>query len=266
MYRVEHLTFVSNTESQFAAWLDYPWHILYSALRSMACQDWQREHLCPFCRTAHRNSGGTHDAWAYFNGCLSHLSIAPMCIGSFMLGDTLNGRGNPMTPPVIKLLKRLSPKQEAREWMPAITIIYMAPGGHRQWPMSITALLDCLSWIVLHWYRHVRWHWLLSRKQCEGIPSGNPSIKVDQRLPLHHQFPTNSLILGPRWEAIRLGNMFPKGTTLITSFIQDTSGMLFLLSIPFMLLFMTEQQNGSRMQMSGVLRKHGLSIRSTMTL
>ena len=94
MYRIEHLAFVSNMESQFAAWLEYPWHILYSALRSMACQDWQREHLCPFCRTAHRNSGGTHDAWAYFNGCLSHLSIAPMCIGSFMLGDTLNGRGN----------------------------------------------------------------------------------------------------------------------------------------------------------------------------
>ena len=56
---------------------------------------------------------------------------------------------NPMTPPVIKLLERLSPKQEAREWTPAITIIYMAPSGHRQWPMSITALLDCLSWIVL---------------------------------------------------------------------------------------------------------------------
>ena len=91
MYRIEHLAFVSNMESQFAAWLDYPWHILYSALRSMACQDWQREHLCPFCRTAHRNTGGTHDAWAYFNGCLSHLSSAPLCIGSFMLEETLKG-------------------------------------------------------------------------------------------------------------------------------------------------------------------------------
>ena len=30
-----------------------------------------------------------------------------------------------------------------------LSIIYMAPGGHRQWPMSITALLDRLSWIVL---------------------------------------------------------------------------------------------------------------------
>ena len=57
MYRLEHLAFVSNMESQFAAWLEYPWHILYSALRSMACQDWQQEHLCPFCRSAHRNTG-----------------------------------------------------------------------------------------------------------------------------------------------------------------------------------------------------------------
>ena len=50
-----------------------------------------------------------------------------------------------MTPPVISLLERLSPKQEAREWLPAVSIIYMAPGGHKQWPMSIIALLDRLS-------------------------------------------------------------------------------------------------------------------------
>ena len=143
------MAFVSNMESQFASWLDYPWHILYSALRSMACQNWQREHICPFCRTPHRNSGGTHDAWAYFNGCLTHMSTAPMCIGAFMLEDTMQGSGKPMTPPVIKLLERLSPKQEARAWLPAVSIIYMAPGGHRQWPMSITALLDRLSLILL---------------------------------------------------------------------------------------------------------------------
>ena len=132
MYRIEHLSFVSNMESQFAGWLEHPWHILYSALRSMACQNWQREHLCPICRTAHRNSGGTHDAWAYFNGCISHLSSAPMCIGSFMIEDTLKGRGRPMTPPVISLLERLSPKQEAREWLPAVSIIYTDSSWHQE--------------------------------------------------------------------------------------------------------------------------------------
>ena len=149
MYRLEHLAFAINIESQFESWLTYPWHILYSALRSMACQDWQHEHICPFCRTPHRNSGGTHDAWAYFNGCLNHLSVGPLCVGAMMLEDTLKGLGRPMIPPVIELLKVLSPKTEAREWLPAVTILYMAPGGHRQWPMSISALLDRLSWIVL---------------------------------------------------------------------------------------------------------------------
>ena len=98
VYRIEHLSFVSNMEAQFAGWLGQPWHVLYSALRCMACQNWQREHLCPICRTEHRNSGGTHDAWAYFNGCITHLTSASKCIGVFMLEDPLKGRGRPMTP------------------------------------------------------------------------------------------------------------------------------------------------------------------------
>ena len=106
------------------------------------------QHLCPICHNAHRNSGGTYDAWAYFNGCITHLSIAPKCIGSFMIEDTLKGRGRPMTPSVISLLEQLSPKQGAREWLPMLSILYMAPGGHRQWPVSITPLLERLSWIV----------------------------------------------------------------------------------------------------------------------
>ena len=67
MYTTEHLSLVSNMEAQFAGWLEQPWHILYSALRCMACQNWQSQHLCPICRNARRNSGGTYDAWAYFN-------------------------------------------------------------------------------------------------------------------------------------------------------------------------------------------------------
>ena len=149
MYRIEHLAFVSNMESQFAAWLEYPWHILYSALRSMACQDWQREHLCPFCRTAHRNTGGTHDAWAYFNGCLHHLNSAPLCIGAFMLEGHIEGTREANDTACHQAVRNSLPKMETREWLPAITILYMAPGGPRQWPMSITALLDRLSWIVL---------------------------------------------------------------------------------------------------------------------
>ena len=72
MYRIEHLSYASNMEAQFAGWLEQPWHIIYSALRCMACQDWQYQHLCPICRDTHRNCSGTHDAWSYFNGCITH--------------------------------------------------------------------------------------------------------------------------------------------------------------------------------------------------
>ena len=156
MYRIEHLAFVSNMESQFAEWLEQPWHILYSALGSMACQDWQQEHLCSFCRSAHRNTGGTHDAWAYFNGCLNHMSSALLCIGALMLEDTLKlqkVQGKPLIPPVIKLLETLSPKVEAREWLPAITIIYMAPGGNGRCPLQ-HCLTVCLGLCCKrgHWH------------------------------------------------------------------------------------------------------------------
>ena len=258
MYRIEHLSFVSNIEAQFAGWLQYPWHILYSALRCMACQSWQSQHLCPICRNAHRNSGGTHDARAYFNGCLTHLSTAPRCIGSFMLEDTLKGCGRPTTSPVIALLKRLSPKQEAREWLPAVSIIYMAPGGHRQWPMSITALLERLSWIVLQTRP-------LALTCFQQAVQRDPKWEVDERLPLHQQLHLSFLTSELRWDATSLENMFPKSMTLTTSIIQDSSEMQFHLSTPFMLLFMVEQRDGSMMWMNGVSKRHGLNTLLPLT-
>ena len=47
--RIRHLSFVSNMEASFTTWLHYPWHIVYSALRRMACQEWQSQHVCPIC-------------------------------------------------------------------------------------------------------------------------------------------------------------------------------------------------------------------------
>ena len=149
MYRLEHLAFVSNMEEQMTAWIEHPWHVLYSALRCMACQDWKRQHSCPVCRAVARNNGGTHDAWAYFNGCLTHLGTAPKCIGALLREDPLHARGESLIPTVASMLAELSPKKKARDWLPPLTILYMAPGGHRQWPVSIKPLLDRLSWIVL---------------------------------------------------------------------------------------------------------------------
>ena len=149
MYRLEHLAFASNMEEQMIGWINYPWHVLYSALRCMAYRDWKRQHSCPICRTFNRNSGSSHDAWAFFDGCLSHLDTAPKCIGNLLLEDTLNGRGLSLIPSVASLLEELSPRKRARDWLPSLTILYMAPGGHKQWPMSIKPLLDRLSWIVM---------------------------------------------------------------------------------------------------------------------
>ena len=65
MCRIEHLAFVSNMEASFSGWLQYPWHIGYSALRCMACQPWQVEHMCPICKRSDRNHAGRDDPWAY---------------------------------------------------------------------------------------------------------------------------------------------------------------------------------------------------------
>ena len=47
MYRIEHLTFASYMEDSMDGWPQQPWHVLYSALRCMSCQDWCKQHVCP---------------------------------------------------------------------------------------------------------------------------------------------------------------------------------------------------------------------------
>ena len=148
MYRIEHLSFVSNMEASMTEWISYPWHVVYSALRCMAYRDWKRQHECPVCGV-NRNNGRSHDAWAFLSGCLAHLNSAPKCIGSLLCEDPLNARGKSLVPSVATLLTELSPEKKARDWLPPMTILYMAPGGHRQWPVSIKPMLDRLSWIVL---------------------------------------------------------------------------------------------------------------------
>ena len=112
MYRIEHLAFASNMEASFDGWLQQPWHILYSALRCMACQEWKM-----YCQSSRRRS--------------------------------IDWARKVTTPSVATLLAELYPNKSAKDCLPTLTIIYMAPGGHRQWPMSISALLERLSWLVL---------------------------------------------------------------------------------------------------------------------
>ena len=147
VYRLEHLSFASNMEESMTEWINYPWHVVYSALRCMACQDWKKAHDCPVCGAA-RNGGGSHDAWSYFSGCLAHLDSTPKCIGALLRENPLHAKGKSLIPSVATMLRELSPEKQARDWLPPMTILYMAPGGHRQWPVSIKPMLDRLSWIV----------------------------------------------------------------------------------------------------------------------
>ena len=111
----------------------------------MACQEWQQQHVCPICSKSDRNIGGAHNAWVCFDGCITHLTTA----GHLLNEEPLTGRGKSVIPSVATMLMELYPNESARGYLPLITIVYMGPGGHRQWPLSISALLDRLSWLVL---------------------------------------------------------------------------------------------------------------------
>ena len=77
--------------------------------------------MCPVCRKSDRNIGGGHSAWAYFDGCMTHLTTAPKCIGHLLNEDPLTGLGKSMIPPVATLLAELYPNKSARERLPTLT-------------------------------------------------------------------------------------------------------------------------------------------------
>ena len=85
MYRVEHLSCVSNMEASFEGWFNN--HGTFSTQRCMACQEWPRQYVCPICCNIDRNisNGSTHNVWTCFDGCITHLnlSITPKCICHF---------------------------------------------------------------------------------------------------------------------------------------------------------------------------------------
>ena len=110
-----------------------------------------------------------------------------------------------MIPSVMELLETLSPGKEAREWMLALTILYMAPGGHRQWPMSITAILDRLSWIVLQ----TRPLALLSFQEAvHRNPKWQPKYRSGPKVAVAPPVPYKLLDIGTKMGSYKLGNMF----------------------------------------------------------
>ena len=149
MHRIEHLAFVSNTKASFKSWLAYPWQIGYLALRCMACQSWQAQHVCPICKRSDRNIGGVNNPWLYMDGCLEHVSTGAGCMGALLKAESPENTGSSMILFTSELLSKLHPPNCIRSFMPATTTLYMGLGGHRQWPMSINALLDRFSMLIL---------------------------------------------------------------------------------------------------------------------
>ena len=175
MHRIEHLVFASNMEATFSGWLQQPWHILYSALRCMACQEWQQQHVCPISRKSDRNIGGVHNAWAYFDGCITHLSTAPKCIGLLLNEDPLTGKGKSLIPSVATMLAELYPNKSTRDYLP-----FANHHLHGTWRPSTVANVhfgtskssvlvgDC-------------WPCLAPKQLCRRTNGGVQDIAVDQR-------------------------------------------------------------------------------------
>ena len=127
--------------------------------------------LRPICRNAVRNSGGTHDAWADFDGCLSHLDTAPRCIGSLMIEDTV-----------------------AREWLPMLTI-------------NLCQSQLCLSACLGSCFIREPWRCPSSKRLCRRTPSGGLGAVRDQGLRWLHQHHSSSF--GTQMGCHQIGEHIP---------------------------------------------------------
>ena len=70
------------------------------------------------------------------------------CIGALLNVDTPDTSGQSMIPSIADLHAEMHPSNCVRDYMLATTILYMGPGGHRQWPMSINAMLERFSLLI----------------------------------------------------------------------------------------------------------------------
>ena len=113
------------------------------------------------------------------NKFLSHLATAPKCIGSLLSEDPLSARGESLLPTVAFMLRELFPNKRARDWLPPLTTLYMAPGGNRQWPVSIKPMLDRLSWIVFQTRPIALMH---LREALQDRPKWKPLYKQGPRI------------------------------------------------------------------------------------
>ena len=199
-------------------------------LECMACQSWQAQHVCPICKRSDRNIGGVNNPWSYMDGCLEHLSTGAGCIGALLNATSPDTTGPSMILSTAELLAKLHPPNCIRDFMPATTILYMGPGGHRQWPMSINPLLDRFSLLI---FKTRKLALLNFQAAVQNNPKWRPRYYKGLSIataPLHQ---SSSLTLEPRWDYTRSGNTFPGLMTSLISRIRDSKGREFLDQRPF---------------------------------
>ena len=116
---------------------------------------------------------GVKDPWGYMHGCLEHLHHGTVCLGSLLNAQSPDTTGESMIPATAELLEKMHPGRCTRDCMPSSTILYMGPGGHRQGPMSIVALVDrFFSLCALQ----QRAQWSMSQRQWRLSHSGDQNI------------------------------------------------------------------------------------------
>ena len=184
-----------------------------------------------------------------------HIWVQQKSIGALLLEDPLHARGKSLIPTVASMLAELSPKKRARDWLPPLTILYMAPGGHRQWPVSIKPLLNRLSWIVLKTRPLALMH--LSEALHDN-PDWKPMYRQGPKVESVPAVPYKFLDIGTQMGEYRIEGLIPKR--------DDKNNILHPRhtrpGIPPVNTFHSIVQNRVG---SGVARMHGLTLPQSTT-
>ena len=123
-------------------------------------------------------------------------------------------------------------------------------------------MLDRLSWIVLQTRPLALMYF---QEALQRNRDWKPKYRSGPKVAVAPSLPYKFLDIGTRMGSYRLGEHIPKRDDTDNIFHPAILVEEFLLLTHSMLLSLIEQQNGLMMWTSGVLRRHGSSIQSTLT-
>ena len=166
-----------------------------------------------------------------------------------------------MIPSAASLLAELYPNKGVREWLPMLTMMYMAPGGHRQWPMSISALLDRLSWLVMQTRALAL---SIFQTAVQKNPKWQPRYRCGPKVAVAPSTPFKFLDIGTKMGCYSIGDHIPASKETTNILHPRFVGLPeFHLPTPFMPQSIRGHQSGPRMVKCGAFRKRGLRFHQT---